>query len=138
MFGEHSTIQLYKAKKSDLTNQVTFNSLTLRLKQKHSANDVNEIHHKYGREEEMIRNEMKGLDDKTGNEYFELMSELQELKDEEDREVTQAEEASKEYETQIELENASLETQIQAIAADIEGLEEMRKENIEKVFGYFQ
>lgn len=138
MFGEHSTIQLYKAKKADLTNQVTFNSLTLRLKQKHSANDVNEIHHKYGVEEEMIRNEMKGLDDKTGNEYFELMSELQELRDEEDQMVTQAEQASKDYETQIELENAGLETQIQAIAADLEGLEEMRKENIEKVFGYFK
>ena len=95
MFGEHSTIQLYKAKKHDLQNQVTFNSLTLRLKQKHSANDINQIHDKYGREETMIRNEMKGLDDKTGNEYLELMAELQELQDEEDRMVTQMEQAAK-------------------------------------------
>lgn len=138
MFGEHSTIQLYKAKKHDVQHQVTFNSLTLRLKQKHSANEVSQIHDKYGREETMIRNEIRNLDDKSGNEYLELMAELQELQDEEDRIVTQMEQESKDYESKIELENASLETQLQAIDADLEGLEEMRKENIEKVFGYFQ
>lgn len=138
MFGEHSTIQLYKAKKHDLQNQVTFNSLTLRLKQKHSSNSVSDVHHKYGVEESMIRNEIRGLDDKSGNEYLELMTELQELQDEEDRIVTQMEQESKDYESKIEMENASLETQLQAIDADIEGLEEMRKQNIEKVFGYFQ
>lgn len=138
MFGEHTTIQLYKSKKHDLQNQVTFNSLTLRLKQKHSANTVEQIHQKYGQEETMIRNEMKGLEDKTGNEYMDLMAELQELQDEEDRIVTEEEQKAKDFESKIEIQNASIETQLQAVTADLEGLEEMRKENIEKVFGYFQ
>ena len=41
-------------------------------------------------------------------------------------------------ETKIQNENAALETQLQAIQADREGLEEGRKSDIEDSFGYFQ
>lgn len=138
MFGPWSSIQLYKAKRSDLQAQLLKNSTTLSLKQKHSSNDIQKIHEKYDQEEQMVRNEMNSLDDKTGNEYLELLSELEEIKDEDDRECEVAEAAAQEYEQKITVENSSIETQLQAVNADIEGFEEMRKDSIEKNFGYFK
>lgn len=138
MFAAHSAIQLYKAKKSDLVAQLLTNSTTLMLKHKYSANDIARIDDKYRIEEDLVRNEMDGLDDKTSNEYLDLMAELQELKDDREREKTRVEEAAKEFEDTINRQNTTMESQIQAIDADLEGLKEMRKQDIESEFNYFQ
>lgn len=129
---------MYKAKKNDLEAQLTSNSMTLRLKQKHSASELASIHDEAREKQEFVRNNINSLDDKTGNEYRELMSELESLRDEEDRMAAQLEAESSYYEEWMQTQNTSLETELQAINADLEGMEEMRKQSIEKNFGYFK
>lgn len=136
MFGSHVSIQLYIAREHDLQDQITDNSMDLRLTQIHSSANIASIHDDYNREESMIRNEIRSLDDKGGFEYNDLMAELQELMDEEDRAVEEIERQNQDYESGITIENASLETQLQAVQADKEGFQESRKEDIEKNFNY--
>ena len=115
MLTEQATILLNDAAANDITNQMTDNTLNLRLKQKYSSNTISQIHSKYDQEEQLIRDEINALEDKSGNEYEELISELKELKEEEDAEIEKTEEESNDYETHIELENAQLETRLEAI-----------------------
>ena len=138
MFGTLTHIKMYKAKANDLEYQITYNSNTKRIKQIHSSAEVSSIHDEYDQKEDAIRSKIKDLPDKSGNEYLELMAELQEFQDMEEEAVKEAEEMSKQYEEHIDVENASLETQLQAIRADLEGLEEARKQDIEDDFSYFQ
>ena len=138
MFGTLTHIKMYKAKANDLEYQITYNSNTKRIKQIHSSAEISSIHDEYNQKEDNVRNQIKELPDKSGNEYLELMAELQEFQDMEEESVKEAEEMSKQYEEHIDVENASLETQLQAIRADLEGLEEARKQDIEDDFSYFQ
>lgn len=138
MFGDHTSIQLYKARKADLDNQRIKNSESVNLRQKHSSNNIIQIHKKYDAEQQLVRNEMHNIDDKTNNEYLELLAELQEIQDMDDRETTTEETAAQDYESKMDLQNSTIEADIQAIDADIEGFEEMRKDSIEKNFGYFK
>ena len=138
MLTEQATILLNDAAANDITNQMTDNTLNLRLKQKYSSDTISQIHSKYDQEEQLIRDEINALEDKSGNEYEELISELKELKEEEDAEIEKTEEESNDYETHIELENAQLETRLEAIKTDNESYKECLEGNIEKSFGYFQ
>lgn len=134
----NQTIRTEKLHKNDLEAQITNNSQDLRLKQKHSSADTAEINDNYEADAELIRNEMQGLDDKTGAEYEELMAELKELQDDRDRQLTEVEQASTDYQNKIDIENDTLQTQLEAVNADIKGFEEARDQSIEDGFGYFQ
>lgn len=134
----NTTIQSEKIYKNDLEAQITNNSQDLRLKQKHSSADSAEVNANYAADAELIRNEMNSLDDKTGAEYEELMAELKELQDDRDRQLTEIEEAATDYQNKIDIENDTLQTQLEAVNADIKGFEEARDQDIEDGFGYFQ
>ena len=138
MFTEQSTIFVYDAKAQDIEAQMTNNTMDLRLKQKHSAQMIDQINFKYEQEKDLVRNEMDKNPDKVSSEYLELMSDLNELKEKESKEVERQEEESTDYQNHIEQENATLESQLKAINADKEALKETLKSNVEKVFGYFQ
>ncbi len=138
MFGSHVSIQMYKAKKNDIEGQLTFNSMALRLKQKHSSSELTSIHDEARDEQNMVKSKIESLDDKTGIEYRELMAELESLRDEEDRQAAAIEAVSSDYEEDMQVQNTTLETQLEAINADLEALEQIRQEAIEDNFGYFQ
>ena len=69
-----SAIFLNEARAETITNELTDNSMDLRLLQKHTSAEVDEIRAQYAPEEERIRNEIEGLD-KTENkdEYQDLI-----------------------------------------------------------------
>ena len=127
------------ANASDIENQITKNSMAIRLKQKHSSAKISEIRAKYQVEEEKIRNKIDSLDEENSSkEYEELMTELKELRDMEDDEVETEENAATDYETDIQLENDNLQTKLEAMKADKESIKELLQKNIEDSFGYFQ
>ena len=82
MLESQLNIFLNDAALHDIDAQMLRNSEDLRLKQKQSSAEVERIHGQYQQEESMVRNEMKGVD-KLSDEYEELLTELQELQDEE-------------------------------------------------------
>ena len=134
-----SAIYLNEAREETLTNELTDNSMDLRLKQQHSSNDVQAIRDKYAPEKDRINNEIQDLDKtEQREEYQDLMTELKELKDQEEREVEKIENETNDYETIIQTENETLEVQVEEISASTETYKEMLKENIESEFGYFQ
>ena len=138
MFSQQANIFLYDAKKNDITNQMTDNTQDLRLKQKHSAAEISDIHQKFSSEEDLVRAKIDSLEGVNAeNEYESLMAELKDLQDDEDREVEAAENMASVYENGIQLENDQLQSQLEAIVQDREGIEENLKENVEKTFGYF-
>ena len=127
------------ANESDTENQITSNSMCIRLKQKQSSAKISEIRAKYQVEEEKIRNKIDSLDEENSSkEYEELMTELKELRDMEDDEVETEENAATDYETDIQLENDNLQTKLEAMKADKESIKELLQKNIEDSFGYFQ
>lgn len=138
MLGSWITIQNYIAKEHDLQAELLDNSMDLVLKQKYASDEQASITKKYNVQEDAIQEQMDEIGDRTNDEYKDMMAEIKELKDAEDAELKAIEEAQTQMETEIQNENAMLETQLQAIQADKEGLEEARKEDIEDSFGYFQ
>ncbi len=124
---------------NELETQMTKNSMSIRLRQKQSASKISDIHAKYDVDKERIRNEINSLDKEAAiDEYQDLMSELNDLKDAEDREVEVEENASNDYETGLQLQNDSISTRLEALKADNESLKETHQQNIEKSFGYFK
>jgi len=139
MFNLQAAIYTNEAREETLTNELTDNSMDLQLKQKHSSNDIDAIRSHYAPEKERINNEIKELDKtEQHDEYQDLITELKELKDEEEREIEQIEEETNDYETKIQLENEQLEVQIEEINSSTETFKEMLKESVEKNFGYFK
>ncbi|MBQ8635809.1 hypothetical protein IJ425_06625 [bacterium] len=138
MFTAQSAIFLNDAKAEELTNQITDNSMDLRLCQKYSSNDIQAIHDKYAPEKERIRNEIEGLDKaENKEEYADLIEELKTLRDEEDAEVEAIENEMSEKEENINVENDLLETQLEDVNANTEVFQKMLDESIEDNFGYF-
>lgn len=134
-----AAIFLGDAKAETLTNELTDNSMDLRLDQKHSSNEVTKIRSEYAPEKERIRNEIKELDKaENPNEYQELLGELNDLKEEEEAKIAKVEDELKEKETQIQSENETLEVQLEDVQTQTESFKEMLKQNIEDEFGYFQ
>lgn len=127
------------ARAETLTNELTDNSMDLRLAQKHSSNEIQDVRNKYSPEKERIRNEIADLDKiEQQSEYQDLMAELNDLKTEEEAEVARIEDEMNDHETEIQLENETLEVQLEEINTTNESFKEMLKENVEKDFGYFQ
>jgi len=139
MLLELLNIMTNDATADNIETQMTKNSMSLRLKQKQSAAKISDIHAKFDVEKQAIRSEINSLDDEaSSNEYENLMSELNELKAEEEQAVEIEEQASNDYETRIQLENDNLGSRLEAIKADNESLKEMHQQEIEKSFGYFK
>ena len=98
----------------------------------HSSHDIADIQAQYEPEIKQIRNEMRNhSEDKTSSEYFELMSELQELEDERDSKVKQLENEDTDREKMFETQDSQLEDRYNAVKADKEGLEEAQKSDIQ-------
>ena len=132
-------IQLDILRGESLTNQITDNSMDLRLLQKYASNEIDKIHAKYAPEKERIRDEIEGLDKaEMRDEYEDLMGELNDIKDNEEAEVARVEEELHQKEEEINLENDLLQAQLESVNADREGLEEARNQRIEEEYGYFQ
>ncbi|MBR1616780.1 hypothetical protein IJ670_01370 [bacterium] len=131
--GEWLTIQLRKnediLERSDLQGDLLQNSQHLRLQQKHSSDEIAQLHDHYHTEQTMIRNAMHD-GDRLSSEYQELMLELQESQDEEDRKIAMLESEAKDYESRIETENSTLQNTITALDEEIKGLEEVQENNI--------
>lgn len=138
MFAQQADVNFYTSYIHDLEGQLLDNNMALRIANKYSSSEIDNIQFKTDSEEDIIRNEMDAVDDVTSQEYEDLMMELNELKDEEDRQVSKIERESKDYQTEIEQENALVETQLEAARADKDAIEDNLKENVENVFGYFQ
>ena len=129
---------LNTARSEDLTNQMTDNSMLLRLLQKYASNAIQDIQNKYAPEKERIRSEIEGLDKKESRlEYEDLINELKELKDEEEAEIEAVEEAIAQKEEEMNLENDMLETQLEAVEADGEMIDGFLETAVQS-FGYFQ
>ena len=134
-----SAIYLNDARAETLTNELTDNSMDLRLVQKHSSNEIAEIRQQYKPEKDRINNQIDSMDKvEQQEEYQDLLTELRELKEAEEQEVAKIEEKLSDQETLMQTENELLEVQLEDINAQTESFKEMLKENIEKNFGYFQ
>lgn len=134
-----AAIQLEILRGETLTNEMTDNSMDLRLLQKYASNEIDKIHSKYAPEKEYIRSEIEGLDKQEArDEYEDLMGELNDIKDEEEAEVARVEEELHQREEEINLENDTLQAQLESVNADKEGFEEARNQRIEEEYGYFQ
>lgn len=125
------------ALKNNIEDQMTTNSMELRTKQNASANVVTKLHRKYDVEQEMIQNEMDACDDKTSDEYKELMAELKDSKEAEDKAVEQEEEKAQDYQNRIDNENAILQDRLTAISEDQEGWDNSLKDDIQKTCAVF-
>ena len=122
-----------------LTNELTDNSMDLRLLQKHTSAEIDKIRAYYAPEIEQIRNEIENLD-KTENkeEYEDLIRELNDIKEEKEQKIAKYEDELSVNETERQSENEILEVQLEDIKAETESFREMLKQNIENDFGYFQ
>ncbi len=128
-----------EARAETLTNEITDNSMDLRLHQKRSSKEIADIHAQYAPEKERIQNEIEGLDKiEQQDEYQNLMTELKDLREEEEAAVKQVEDETKDYETIVQTENEMLEVQLEEVNTSTESFKEMLKQNIENEFGYFQ
>lgn len=134
-----TAIFLNDARAETLTNELTDNSMDLRLIQKHSSVDIDNIRQNYKPEKERINNEIDSMDKiEQQDEYQDLLTELKDLKEEEEAEVSRIETDLNEQETRMQTENELLETQLEDINTQTESFKEMLKEDIEDEFGYFQ
>ena len=135
---ETLTIQTNKAMASDWQAQLLKISMRLRLIQKYAADSIAKIHNKYKPQKEAIRNQIANLDsDHTASEYQELITELNELGNQEEREVEKAESEQNDQEAALQLEQDSIQTRLEAINKDTDSLVEMRDSNIKSSFSYF-
>lgn len=126
------------AQRQSIENQMTDNSMESRLKHKYSDNVVTRIHRQYDEEQSMIQNQMDAIDDKTSDEYKELMAELKDSKEEEDKAVEREENKATEYQDRIDRENAVLEDRLSAISAYQEAWDNAINDDIQDNYGYFQ
>ena len=134
-----AAIFLNEARAETLQAEITDNSMDLRLHQKHSSTEIADVHAQYAPEKERIQNEIAGLDKiEQQEEYQNLMTELKELREEEEAEVQQIEDETNDYETIVQTENEMLEVQLEEVNTTTESFQEMLKQNIEDEFGYFQ
>ena len=121
-----------------IEHQLGLNQESKNRKMAYSSDAIQAIHKKYGYEEEMVRNEMHSLDDRTSDEYLDLMADLKSLQNQEEMEVKRIEEESTQYQTHIDKENDQLESQLAAIDADMESFKSTRSEDIKESFACFQ
>ena len=95
---------------NDIEFQRLLNSETEQYLHKQSSIEIQEIQERYGAEKKYIRNEMRDIEDKTSNEYFDLMAELEELEDQEEAEIKRKETEDEDREKKFAIRDTSLET----------------------------
>lgn len=133
-----STVFLLGMQSETLTNELTDNSMDLRLEQRYSSNDISGIRAEYAPEEERIRDEIASLDKiEQKDEYEDLKAELNDLKEEKEDKIEKVENELNDYETEIQSENETLEVQLEDVNAQKESFEEMLKQNVEEESSYF-
>ena len=93
------------AEASEIEFQMTENSEMKNLKATQSTRETAKLHQQYNEEQDLIRDEMKELGDRTSDEYLELSAELRESQTKEDDQVKKVEEEAKAYEEKIDLQN---------------------------------
>jgi len=134
--GAYATSQLSKdtliAAKNDLTFQLLMNSETQQFSYMQSSNTISDIEQHYSKEIQLVRNEMKGLDDKTSNEYYDLMAEVQELESERDEKVKQEESKRTDFQKRYDTQKTSIETRLESVKSDLEGIKQMQDSNIKR------
>ena len=125
-------IDLMILQMNDIECQRIKNSESERLTHKHSSYQTSDVQLKYGEEIQLIRNEMRESEDKTSKEYYDLMSELEELETERDSKTKLIEDELADAEKKYEIQDTTLETQYNAVKADKEGMEDVQKSKIER------
>ena len=125
------------AEKNNLEDQLVDNNTSLQLAHKQESAKIENIRFMGDNEEELVRIEMEGLDTRS-EEYEQLLSEINDIRDEEDREIEQIERQSTDFETEIQQENVVIETRLEAINTDLDALGDLKEEHIKEQFGYFQ
>lgn len=134
-----STVFLLELQAETLTNELTDNSMDLRLEQKYSSNEIDNIRAEYAPEEERIRDEIESLDKiEQRDEYQDLLTELKDLREEKQDKIEKVEDETSDYETEIQVENENLEVILEDVNAQTEVFKEMLKQNVEEESGYFQ
>ena len=135
---ETITIQANKATASNWQMQLLKISMRLRLIQKYASDKINQIHAKFQPQKDEIRSKIASLDtEHTAREYQELMTELNNLENQEETEVKKVEGEQSDQESAIQLEQDGLQTRLEALQKDTETLESTRESNISRSFGYF-
>ncbi len=121
---------------SELELQILTNSLELRECQKYTSNEISEINFKFDNEKDMVRNDLKDAD-KNSSEYTDLLRELEELSDEQDRTVAPKEAEISDKEKDVDEKNAALQAQLEAEKANKEQIDKMKEDSTESfnVFG---
>ena len=117
---------------NDIEFQRLMNSESEQYTHKQSSIELENVQDSYNTEIKLVRNEMRAVEDKTSNEYFDLMSELEELEDERDAEVKRLENEASDKEKKYQVQDTNLETRYNAVKADKEGIEEAQKSNIQR------
>ena len=136
---ETISIEANKAFISDWEGQLLKLTMSHRALQKYSSNEITAIKQKFAPQKEEIRNKIKNLDSQNAStEYQQLMSELNELENQESQAISIKETEASDREEDFKVQQDQLETLIEAAKKDTESMEELRKENIEKSFGYFK
>lgn len=125
-------INTLTAEMDDVELQRLQNSTTERLVHKHQSNDVEKIRSHYDSEISQIRNDMRACDDKTSEEYMDLMSEIEELQQEKDAKVTKAESEANDRSEELEQQDVSLETRFNAMKEDRDGLKEALEQSVKR------
>ena len=137
IFGQ-LTVRTQDAQIENLEAQLINNEERENAQHIKSSNETTKIHRKYDYEEELIQNEMDKIEDKTSDEYFDLMAEKKDLKEAEDKDVEQIEIKETEVQDKIERENATIEERKKALEEDKEATQENTKEDAQNSFAYFQ
>jgi len=137
LFGQ-LTVGTKNAQIQDLEAQILNNEEIKQLQHNSFSNDETRIKRDFAIEQEQIENQMDALDDKTSDEYFDLMAEKKDLQNERDEKVEQIEERANEMQTRIDNENAALSERKEALEQDRDATQENTNEEAKQEFGYFQ
>ena len=132
------TIQSYKQRSQDLEAQATDAYELKILKGKQSSNEEADVLLEFNVNKDAVRTRMDNVEDKTGSEYKDCLAELQELQDAKDDAMKLIEAEANRYEEELTQEQNNLQTEKEAVDADIESLEQARQEDIEDFYNMFQ
>lgn len=136
LFGQ-LTVGTKNAQIQDLEAQILNNEEIKQLQHNSFSNDETRIKRDFAIEQEQIENQMDALDDKTSDEYFDLMAEKKDLQNERDEKIEQIEERANEMQTRIDNENAALSERKEVLEQEKNATQEFVNQEARKEFGYF-
>ena len=168
MSAELATVFLYGLKANDLEAQITYNLEAVSIAQKYASNEVAQINLEAACEEELVQNHIDALemDDEYAdmvNERFEpdryesiveeykdlteeqieekkddLKEKIREIREEADEKREEVETRLSDFETEKQMENDSLEAQLQHCSENKEAYKELAIQNAQDNASYFQ